>query len=69
MPQMGVDPIVTGSEIVMMLQTVVSRNVTPGEMAVVSVGKFQSGDAPNVIPGQGGAGRVHPHRHAGNPPS
>lgn len=52
MPQMGVDPIVTGSEIVMMLQTVVSRNVTPGEMAVVSVGKFQSGDAPNVIPGK-----------------
>lgn len=50
MPQLGTDPIVTGAEIVTALQTVVSRNVTPGEMAVVSVGKFQAGNAPNVIP-------------------
>lgn len=50
MPQLGVDPIVTGSEIVMALQTVVSRNATPGDMAVITVGKFQSGNAPNVIP-------------------
>ena len=50
MPQLGVDPVVTASEIVMALQTIVSRNVTPGEMAVVSIGKFQSGNAPNVIP-------------------
>lgn len=50
MPQLGIDPIVTGSEIVTALQTVVSRNVTPGEMAVVTVGKFQAGEAPNVIP-------------------
>lgn len=50
MPQAGIDPIVTGSEIVMLLQTIVSRNVAPGEMTAVSVGKFQSGDAPNVIP-------------------
>lgn len=50
MPQLGVDPIVVGAEIVGALQTVVSRNVTPGEMAVVSVGKFQAGNAPNVIP-------------------
>lgn len=50
MPQLGIDPIVIGSEIVIALQTVVSRNVTPGEMAVVTVGKFQSGEAPNVIP-------------------
>lgn len=50
MPQLGIDPIVTGAEIVTALQTVVSRNVTPGEMAAVTVGKFQSGNAPNVIP-------------------
>lgn len=50
MPQLGIDPIITGSEIVTALQTVVSRNVTPGEMAVVTVGKFQAGEAPNVIP-------------------
>lgn len=51
MPQLGLDPIVTGAQIVMTLQTIVSRNVIPGEMAVVTVGKFQSGSAPNVIPG------------------
>ncbi|MGC1631930.1 MAG: amidohydrolase [Gelidibacter sp.] len=50
MPQLGVDPIVIGAEIVNALQTIVSRNVAPGEMAVVTVGKFQSGEAPNVIP-------------------
>ncbi|MBD0288465.1 MAG: amidohydrolase [Flavisolibacter sp.] len=50
MPQLGVDPVVTGAEIVTALQTIVSRNITPGEMAVVTIGKFQSGDAPNVIP-------------------
>lgn len=50
MPQLGIDPIVIGAELVMALQTVVSRNITPGEMAVVTVGKFRSGDAPNVIP-------------------
>jgi amidohydrolase len=50
MPQLGVDPVVTGAEIVTALQTIVSRNVTPGELAVVSVGKFQAGNAPNVIP-------------------
>ncbi|NLE33572.1 MAG: amidohydrolase [Bacteroidales bacterium] len=50
MPQMGRDPIVAGAEMVMALQTIVSRSVTPGEMAVITVGKFQSGNAPNVIP-------------------
>ncbi|MBD0295644.1 MAG: amidohydrolase, partial [Flavisolibacter sp.] len=50
MPQLGVDPVVTGAEIVTALQTIVSRNITPGEMAVVTIGRFQSGDAPNVIP-------------------
>lgn len=43
MPQLGVDPIVVGAEIVAAMQTIVSRNVTPGEMAVVTIGKFQSG--------------------------
>lgn len=50
MPQLSIDPIVVGAEIVNTLQTIVSRNITPGEMAVVTVGKFQSGNASNVIP-------------------
>lgn len=50
MPNQGIDPIVVGSAIVMNLQTVVSRSIAPGEMAVVTVGRFQSGNANNVIP-------------------
>ena len=50
MPHLGVDPVVAGAAVVNALQTVVSRNVAPGEMAVVTVGKFQAGTAPNIIP-------------------
>jgi len=49
-PHHCVDPIVVASSIVMALQTIVSRNVDPTQTAVVTVGKFQAGDAPNVIP-------------------
>ncbi|RYG48116.1 MAG: amidohydrolase [Chitinophagaceae bacterium] len=49
MPHLGIDPIVIGAEIVNALQTIVSRNVVPGEMTVVTIGKFQSGNANNVI--------------------
>jgi amidohydrolase len=52
MPHLGVDPILTGAEMVMALQTVISRNVKPGEMAVISIGRFRSGEASNVIPDQ-----------------
>lgn len=50
MPHMAVDPIVTASEIVMALQTIVSRNVDPAESAVVTVGKINGGTASNIIP-------------------
>ncbi|OKL42226.1 peptidase M20 [Pontibacter flavimaris] len=49
MPHLGIDPVVVGAAIVTALQSVVSRNVEPGEMTVVTIGKFQSGDAFNVI--------------------
>ncbi|MGB7803791.1 M20 aminoacylase family protein [Buttiauxella sp.] len=49
-PQRTVDPIVTGAALITALQTIVSRNVTPGETAIVTVGTFQSGIASNVIP-------------------
>ncbi|MCW5657380.1 MAG: amidohydrolase [Burkholderiaceae bacterium] len=52
MPHTSVDPVVAASSIVMALQTVVSRNVAPLEMGVVTVGAFHAGDAPNVIPGE-----------------
>ncbi len=50
MPHLSADPVVAGSAIVMGLQTIVSRNVPPLQMAVITVGAFQSGMANNVIP-------------------
>ena len=49
-PEETVDPIVAGASLVMALQTVVSRNVTPHERAVVTVGCLKAGAACNVIP-------------------
>ncbi len=51
-PQRAVDPVVAGASIVMALQTIVSRNVPPLHAAIISVGAFLAGDAPNVIPGE-----------------
>jgi hippurate hydrolase len=50
MPHRAADPVVAGSSLVMALQTVVSRNVDPLQMAVVTVGAFLAGEANNVIP-------------------
>jgi amidohydrolase len=49
-PHATIDPIVAASQIVTALQTIVSRNVSPLETAVVSVTTFHSGTAFNVIP-------------------
>ncbi|OAO00030.1 peptidase M20 [Sphingomonadales bacterium EhC05] len=49
-PHAGKDPIVMGSQIVMALQTLVSREIAPLNPAVVSVGSFQSGFKHNIIP-------------------
>ena len=49
-PQDTIDPIVITSQIINNLQTIVSRNVSALDMAVVSVGSIHAGDAPNVIP-------------------
>jgi hippurate hydrolase len=52
MPHRGIDPITTGAELVQKLQTIVSRNIDPLEPAVVSVTKFHSGTAWNIIPNE-----------------
>jgi hippurate hydrolase len=49
-PETGIDPVIVGSHIATALQTIVSRNVRPVDTAVVSVTRFQAGDAYNVIP-------------------
>ncbi len=48
-PHTGVDPIVLGSQIVMGLQTVVSRTLPPRRPGVITVGAFHSGTKHNII--------------------
>lgn len=43
------DPIIAASAMLMSLQTIVSRNVSPLDSAVISIGTFHSGTANNVI--------------------
>src|SRR3954467_1583896 len=50
MPQAAVDPVVLAAMIVVRLQTVVAREVPPGETAVLTVGSLQTGTKSNVIP-------------------
>jgi hippurate hydrolase len=50
MPHRAADPIVAAASIVMALQTVVSRNIDPLQMAVITVGALNAGKANNVIP-------------------
>ena len=50
MPHGTVDPIVITSQIVLALQTIVSRSTDPVDSLVVSVTKFHAGDAYNIIP-------------------
>lgn len=50
MPHLGVDPVVAAAEMISAFQTIVSRNVSPVEAAVVSVTQVQGGDTWNVIP-------------------
>ena len=49
-PHLTVDPIVAASSIVMNLQTLVSRTLSPLESGVCSITKFEAGHAYNVIP-------------------
>ena len=49
-PDMAVDPIVAAANIVNALQTIVARNVSPLDTAVVSVTNIHGGTAFNVIP-------------------
>ncbi len=48
-PHLGNDPVVIGSQIVLALQAIVTREVSPIEPALITVGAFRGGTAPNVI--------------------
>ena len=49
MPHRSIDPVVLAANIVLRLQTIISREVDPSEMAVVTVGSLQAGSTENVI--------------------
>ena len=50
LPHAAIDPIVAAAQAVVGLQAIVARAVDPLEPAVVTVGYFHAGTAPNVIP-------------------
>jgi amidohydrolase len=52
MPHQTVDPIVVGAQVVSALQTLVSRETSPLEPAVVSITSFQGGSSWNIVPGE-----------------
>lgn len=49
-PHMAIDPIVMASQVVLGLQTIVSREIKPVNPAVVTVGSINGGTAQNIIP-------------------
>jgi len=49
-PHLSSDPVVASAHIILALQSIVSRNVDPREMSVITVGAIHAGNAPNVIP-------------------
>jgi hippurate hydrolase len=49
-PQTAKDPVVLASQIVLALQTIVSREIAPGTPAVVTVGRISGGTKRNIIP-------------------
>jgi amidohydrolase len=51
-PELSVDAAVTASEIVVALQTIHSRNLSPFAPSVITVGVMRGGDRNNIIPGE-----------------
>ncbi len=52
LPHLSVDPVVAAAQIISAAQTVVSREVPPNEMGVLTFGQVHGGSAPNVIADQ-----------------
>ncbi len=49
-PHLATDPIIAAAQIVVALQSIVSRNTNPHDSVVVSIGEFSAGTTFNVIP-------------------
>ncbi|WP_286316244.1 M20 metallopeptidase family protein [Romboutsia ilealis] len=52
MPETGVDPINIAVKIYESLQTILTREIPAVKPAVITIGKFVGGEAPNIIPGE-----------------
>lgn len=50
MPHLGVDPVVLSAAIVTRIQSIVAREIAPGEFGVVTVGSLVAGNKANIIP-------------------
>ncbi len=51
-PHTSIDPIVIAARTIVALQTIASREIKPGEVAVVTVGTIHAGTKNNIIPDQ-----------------
>jgi amidohydrolase len=49
-PHLAIDPIVTAAQVILGLQTLVSRNLDPFAHGVITIGSIHGGFAPNIIP-------------------
>ena len=49
-PELAIDPILVGVEIITNLNNIISRNIAAFDNAVLSIGEFTSGNSANVIP-------------------
>jgi hippurate hydrolase len=52
LPHQTIDPIIIASNLLLSLQTIISRNCNPLQPSVLSFGKIQGGNVGNVIPGE-----------------
>jgi len=50
MPHLGIDPTIVAAHIILRLQSIVGREVYPGEFAVITVGKLRAGTRNNIVP-------------------
>ena len=51
-PHEAIDVVVAASSLVLMVQTLISREVDPNKAEVITIGSFHAGTAPNVIAGE-----------------
>lgn len=50
MPELGADPVIAGAQLILSLQSLISRRLSPLEQTVISLTQLQAGEAINVIP-------------------